>query len=38
LWIEGTDRDDIRRRGRVLMLREDGAWRFAEDDLENVDE
>lgn len=38
LWIEGTDRDEIRRRGRVLMLREDGAWRFAEDDLENVDE
>ena len=38
LWIEGTDRDDIRRRGRVLMLREEGTWRFAEADLESVDE
>jgi hypothetical protein len=38
LWVEGTDRDDIRRRGRVRMLREEGAWRFAEDDLESVDE
>lgn len=38
LWVEGTDRDDIRRRGRVLMLREEGAWRFAEDDLESVDD
>ncbi len=38
LWIEGTDRDDILRAGRVRMLREEGAWRFAEDDLESVDE
>ena len=38
LWVEGSDRDDIRRRGRVLMLREEGAWRFAEDDLESVDD
>jgi len=38
LWVGGTDRDDIRRRGRVLMLREDGTWRFAEADLESVDE
>lgn len=38
LWVEGTDRDDIRRRGRVRMLREEGAWHFAEDDLESVDE
>jgi hypothetical protein len=37
LWIEGIDRDDIRRRGRVRMLREEDAWRFAEDDLESVD-
>jgi len=37
LWIEGVDRDDIRRRGRVRMLREDGAWHFAEDDLESAD-
>jgi hypothetical protein len=38
LWVEGTDRDDIRRRGRVRMLREEGAWHFAEDDLESVDD
>ena len=38
LWVEGTDRDDIRRRGRVLMLREEGAWHFAEDDLENAED
>ncbi|HET7127248.1 MAG TPA: hypothetical protein VFI26_09190 [Lysobacter sp.] len=38
LWVEGADRDDIRRRGRVLMLREGGAWHFAEADLESVDE
>jgi hypothetical protein len=38
LWIEGTDRDDIRRAGRVLMLREEGSWRFAEDDLDSVDD
>ncbi|MFT3897327.1 MAG: hypothetical protein QM719_06475 [Thermomonas sp.] len=38
LWIEGTDRDDIRRAGRVLMRREEGTWRFAEDDLDSVDD
>ena len=38
LWVEGVDRDDIRRGGRVLMRREAGDWRFAEDDLESVDE
>lgn len=38
LWIEGIDRDDIRRRGRVLMQREEGTWRFAEDDLESVED
>lgn len=38
LWIEGSDRDDIPRAGRVRMLREEGIWRFAEDDLESVDE
>lgn len=38
LWVEGSDRDDIRRGGRVRMQREDGAWRFAEDDLESVDD
>jgi ketosteroid isomerase-like protein len=38
LWVEGSDRDDIRRAGRVLMVREGGEWRFDEDDLESVDE
>jgi hypothetical protein len=38
LWIEGIDRDDIRRAGRVRMLREEGSWRFAEDDLDSVDD
>ena len=38
LWIEGTDRDDILRAGRVRMQREEGSWRFAEDDLDSVDE
>ena len=38
LWVEGIDRDDIRRRGRVLMLREGGDWRFAEADLESADD
>lgn len=38
LWVEGNDRDDIRRRGRVLMSREDGAWRFSEADLEGADD
>ena len=38
LWIEGTDRDDILRAGRVWMQREEGNWRFAEDDLDSVDE
>jgi hypothetical protein len=37
LWVRGVDRDDIRRGGRVLMRREGGDWRFAEDDLESVD-
>ena len=38
LWVEGKDRDDILRRGRVRMLRERGAWHFVEDDLESADE
>jgi hypothetical protein len=37
LWIEGSDRDDILRAGRVRMLREEGTWRFAEADLESAD-
>jgi hypothetical protein len=38
LWVEGSDRDDILRAGRVRMEREEGTWRFAEADLESVDE
>lgn len=38
LWVDGVDRDDIRRQGRVLMRRADGAWTFVESDLESVDE
>lgn len=38
LWVEGVDRDDIRRRGRVRMSREEGQWHFAEDDLDSVDD
>lgn len=37
LWIEGTDRDDITRAGRVLMKQVEGQWRFEEADLEAVD-
>ena len=35
LWIEGRDRDEILRRGRVLLAREDGTWRFKEADLDS---
>ena len=38
LWAEGKDRDDLLRRGRVLMQRVDKAWRFMEADLDNVGE
>ena len=38
LWVEGKDRDDILRRGRVLLQREDGTWRFKEADLDTVDD
>ena len=38
LWIEGRDRDEILRRGRVLLAREDGSWRFKEADLDTVDD
>lgn len=38
LWVEGVDRDDIKRRGRVRMLREGDAWRVGERDLESVEE
>ena len=38
LWVEGKDRDDILRRGRVLFTRDDGAWRFMDADLDSVSE
>ena len=37
LRVEGVDRDDIRRRGRVLMARQGEGWRFERDDLDSVD-
>jgi hypothetical protein len=36
LWVEGKDRDDILRRGRVLLTRDDGSWRYMEADLDSV--
>lgn len=38
LWVEGTDRDDIKRRGRVQMRREGDLWIVGERDLDNVSE
>ena len=38
LWVEGKDRDDILRRGRVQLQRVEGAWRFFEADLDNAGE
>ena len=38
IWVEGVDRDDIKRRGRVRMVREGNAWRVGERDLESVGE
>ncbi len=37
LWVEGVDRDDIRRRGRVRMFQKSGSWHFVESDLDSVD-
>ncbi|WP_271679690.1 hypothetical protein [Thermomonas mangrovi] len=38
LWVQGRDRDEILRRGRVRMQRVDGDWRYMEADLDNVEE
>ena len=38
LWVQGMDRDDILRRGRVQMQRVDGVWRYVEADLDSVGE
>ena len=37
LWVEGKDRDDILRRGRVLLQRVDGGRRYMEADLDSVE-
>ena len=37
LWVEGADRDDINRKGRVLMKLTEGVWRFEEADLDAID-
>ena len=37
LRVEGVDRDDIKRVGRVLMAREGGVWRVDTQDLGSVD-
>ena len=37
LRVEGVDRDDIKRAGRVLMVKEGGAWRTDTQDLGSVD-
>lgn len=38
LHVEGRDRDEILRRGRVEMLRVGGEWRYSQADLDSVDE
>ena len=38
LWVEGRDRDEILRRGRVLLRQVDGGWRYLQSSLESVDE
>ncbi|HEY5971703.1 MAG TPA: hypothetical protein VIT22_06950 [Pseudoxanthomonas sp.] len=37
LWVEGVDRDDINRQGRVLMKLAEREWRFEEAELEVVE-
>lgn len=37
LRVEGTDRDEIKRRGRVLMVKQGDDWRFDRDDLDSVE-
>ena len=36
LWVEGKDRDEILRRGRVSLAKAEGDWRFMEADLDSV--
>jgi hypothetical protein len=37
LRVEGVDRDEIKRRGRVLMVKQGDGWHFERDDLDSVD-
>jgi hypothetical protein len=37
LKVEGVDRDDIKRAGRVLMVKDGDAWRAEKQDLGSVD-
>jgi hypothetical protein len=36
--VDGVDRDEIRRRGRVLMILDGEIWRYEAHDLESVEE
>jgi hypothetical protein len=38
LWVNGVDRDDIRRAGRVLMRKGPQGWAFVDSDLDSVEE
>ncbi|MCA9727877.1 MAG: hypothetical protein KC729_09360 [Candidatus Eisenbacteria bacterium] len=38
LFVDGVDRDEIRRRGRVLMTRNGDAWSYETSDLESVED
>jgi hypothetical protein len=38
LFVDGVDRDEIRRRGRVLMILDGEIWRYEAHDLESVEE
>ena len=38
LRVEGRDRDEILRRGRIEMVKVDGTWRYSQADLDSVDE
>ncbi|GAB3382411.1 hypothetical protein [Lysobacter fragariae] len=38
LWVEGVDRDEIRRAGRVRMEKVGKSWTFKDADLDSVEE
>jgi hypothetical protein len=37
LMVEGVDRDDLKLRGRVLMVKGEGGWRQEQSDLDSVE-